>query len=208
RSSLRRLAFGRGFVRGSRFLLDHPHREDRQLVEAHERDRERQLAQHIGRREDGRDDEGADNEIAALLLELLRGDDATRPSSVRITGSWNAMPNAKVRPIMSERYSPTLGSSAISALPSPGSCCMPSEKRTSIGMTRKYTTIEPNPKKTGVAIRYGRKARRSLRVGPGPPKNDSARTHTRNAEKAAPQNPSLGQGMKQSDECREEILDR
>ena len=42
-----------------------------------------------------------------------------RPSSVRITGSWNAMPKAKISDIISDRYSPTLGSSAISAWPSP-----------------------------------------------------------------------------------------
>ena len=60
-----------------------------------------------------------------------------RPSSVRITGSWNAMPKAKIRPIISERYSPTFGNSAISAEPEPGVCCMPSENFTSIGITRK-----------------------------------------------------------------------
>ena len=47
------------------------------------------------------------------------------------------MPKAKISAIISDRYSPTLGSSAISALPSPADCCMPSEKRTSIGMTTK-----------------------------------------------------------------------
>ena len=61
----------------------------------------------------------------------------TRPSSVRITGSWNATPKAKHSDIISDRYSPTLGSSAISACPSPGVCCMPSEKRTSSGITMK-----------------------------------------------------------------------
>ena len=38
-----------------------------------------------------------------------------RASSVRITGSWKATPKAKISDIMSERYSPTLGNSAISA---------------------------------------------------------------------------------------------
>jgi len=38
-----------------------------------------------------------------------------RPSSVRITGSWNAMPKAKISDIISDRYSPTLGNSAICA---------------------------------------------------------------------------------------------
>ena len=39
-----------------------------------------------------------------------------RPSSVRITGSWKAMPKAKISDIISDRYSPTFGSSAISRL--------------------------------------------------------------------------------------------
>ena len=38
---------------------------------------------------------------------------------------------------------------------------MPSENRTSIGSTTKYTSSEPSAKKNGVAIRYGRKAPRS-----------------------------------------------
>src|SRR5262245_20776034 len=76
RSSLRWLGVGRGRSRSSRLLLDHPYRKDRQLVEAHEWHRQRELAQHIRRRQDCGDDEGADDEIAPLLLELLGGDDA------------------------------------------------------------------------------------------------------------------------------------
>ena len=60
-----------------------------------------------------------------------------RPSSVRMTGSWNAMPNAKISDIISDRYSPTFGNSWICAVSSPPICCMPSEKRTSIGSTMK-----------------------------------------------------------------------
>src|SRR5262252_6359159 len=64
--SLRRLALRGRLVRGGRLLLDDAHREDRQLVEPHERDGERELAQHVRRREDRRDHEGTDDEIAAL----------------------------------------------------------------------------------------------------------------------------------------------
>src|SRR3954454_19138448 len=67
-----------------------------------------------------------------------------RPSSVRITGNWKATPKAKISDIISERYSPTFGNNwicAVSALPI---CCMPSENRTSIGSTTKYTSIEPS----------------------------------------------------------------
>ena len=60
-----------------------------------------------------------------------------RPSSVRITGSWNATPKASTSVIISDRYSPTLGSSAIEASFAVPGCCMCSEKRTSIGSTRK-----------------------------------------------------------------------
>ena len=84
-----------------------------------------------------------------------------RPSSVRITGNWNATPNAKISDIISDRYSPTFGSSWICAVSAPPACCMPSENRTSIGSTTKYTSIDPSTKKNGVAIRYGRNAPRS-----------------------------------------------
>ena len=76
-----------------------------------------------------------------------------RPNSVRITGSWNATPNAKISDIISERYSPTFGNSWISAVSAPPACCMPSENRISIGSTTKYTSIDPSKKKIGVAIR-------------------------------------------------------
>jgi len=32
-----------------------------------------------------------------------------RPNKVRITGSWNATPKAKISDIISDRYSPTFG---------------------------------------------------------------------------------------------------
>src|SRR5207237_4850388 len=64
-----------GFFGGS--LLLHPlHRQNRALVEKQQRQRKRQLAQYVRWREHGRDHEGADHEIAPLLLELLRGEDA------------------------------------------------------------------------------------------------------------------------------------
>ncbi len=61
---------------GGGLLLHPPHRPDRQLVEAHEGKRERQLAEHVGRRQHGGDDESADDEVAPLGLELVGGDDA------------------------------------------------------------------------------------------------------------------------------------
>ncbi len=60
-----------------------------------------------------------------------------RPSSVRITGNWNAMPKAKISDIVSDRNSPTFGSNWICAVSAPPDCCMPSENRTSIGSTTK-----------------------------------------------------------------------
>ena len=44
------------------------------------------------------------------------------PRSVRITGSWNAIPNAKMRVIINDRYSLTFGRRAISASPGSPSC--------------------------------------------------------------------------------------
>src|ERR1700690_718393 len=64
-----------GFL-GLRLLLHHFHRPDRALVQQHQRDRERHLAEHVGRRQYGGQNEGADDEIAPLLPELLRGDEA------------------------------------------------------------------------------------------------------------------------------------
>ena len=32
-----------------------------------------------------------------------------RPNKVRMTGSWNATPKAKISDIISDRYSPTFG---------------------------------------------------------------------------------------------------
>src|SRR6185437_13497989 len=51
----------------------------RAFVKRQQRQRERGLAQHVGRGQDGRDDEGDHNEIAALVAQLLRGDDSDPP---------------------------------------------------------------------------------------------------------------------------------
>ena len=70
---------------------------------------------HVRRRQDGGDDEGDHDEIAPLFAQLFEVTMPIRPSSVRITGSWNAMPKAKISDIISDRYSPTLGNSWICA---------------------------------------------------------------------------------------------
>src|SRR4051794_23292624 len=70
---LRRLLGLTGRALGSEPLLHKDDRPDRALVEDHQRQRQRELAEHIGRREHGRDHEGADDEIAPLLLELFGG---------------------------------------------------------------------------------------------------------------------------------------
>src|SRR6187401_3228530 len=57
-------------------LLHHDHREDRALIQDHQGDRERGLADDVGRRQDGGDDEGDHDEIAAFFAQLLGGDDA------------------------------------------------------------------------------------------------------------------------------------
>src|ERR1022692_327765 len=67
-----------GFL-GLRLLLNHFHRPDRALVQQHQRDRERHLAEHVGRRQDGGQNEGTDDEIAPLLPELLRRDQPDAP---------------------------------------------------------------------------------------------------------------------------------
>src|SRR5262245_62555734 len=58
-----RLARSTGLSRRA-FFFNQLHRPDRALVEQQERDRERELAEHVGRRQDGGDHEGADDEIA------------------------------------------------------------------------------------------------------------------------------------------------
>ena len=77
---------------------------------------------------------------AFILAAVLTPPDVIspmRPSSVRITGNWNATPKASTSVIISERYSPTLGNSAIDASFALPGCCMPSENRLSIGSTTK-----------------------------------------------------------------------
>ena len=59
------------------------------------------------------------------------------PSSVTITGSWNAMPKAKTSVMINDRYSPTLGNSSIVASPGTLTCCSDTEKRMSSGITTK-----------------------------------------------------------------------
>src|SRR6478735_7222318 len=61
---------------GGSLLLDPPHRPDRTFVEQHQRQSQRQLADDVGRGENCRNDESADNKVATFLLELLRSDDA------------------------------------------------------------------------------------------------------------------------------------
>ncbi len=61
----------------------------------------------------------------------------TWPSRVRMTGSWNAMPKAKISVMISERYSLTFGSSSIVASPGWLTCCSETENRISSGITPK-----------------------------------------------------------------------
>src|ERR1700692_670692 len=76
-TSLRRLSRRRSRgAFGGGALFDHLHRPDRALVEGEQRQRKRHLAQDVGRRQNRGDDEGDDDEIAALGLELVGGDDA------------------------------------------------------------------------------------------------------------------------------------
>src|SRR5262245_40075100 len=67
---LRRLCARRGRFSGSlrslfglRLFIDHAHRPDRALVENEQRDRKRHLADDVGRRENRRQHESADDEI-------------------------------------------------------------------------------------------------------------------------------------------------
>src|SRR5579863_1477598 len=71
--------WGRRRLGGGGLLFHHPHGNDRAFVERQQRDRERGLAEHIGRRQHGGDDECDHDEIAALVAQLLRGDDADPP---------------------------------------------------------------------------------------------------------------------------------
>src|SRR5437879_3952661 len=73
---------GGGRFRGSRLLFHHAHRDDRAFVQQQQRQRERGLADDVGRRQNRGDDEGDHDEITALLAQLLRGDDAD-PSQQR-----------------------------------------------------------------------------------------------------------------------------
>src|SRR5579883_1413415 len=68
----------RGGVRGCglrrRLLLHDADRDDGAFVKRQQGDRERRLAEHVGRGQDCRDDEGDHDEIAALFAQHLRGD--------------------------------------------------------------------------------------------------------------------------------------
>ena len=61
----------------------------------------------------------------------------TWPSSVSTTGNWNATPKAKIRVMISDRYSLTLGSNSIVASPGVLTCCSDTENRISSGITTK-----------------------------------------------------------------------
>src|SRR6185503_9629083 len=77
RPSLRRLGLrGLGGALRRDPPLDEAYRQDRSLVESDERQRQRHLAEHVGRREHRRDHKGDDDEIAAFRLELIGGEDA------------------------------------------------------------------------------------------------------------------------------------
>src|ERR1700719_2477768 len=66
---------GRGAFGGGA-LFDDLHRPDRALVEGEQRQRKGQLTENVGRRQIRGDDEGDDDKIAALGVELIGGDDA------------------------------------------------------------------------------------------------------------------------------------
>ena len=74
-NSLRGLG-GRGGTLGGYTALHQPHRPDRAFVQRDQRQSERHLAQHVRRGEHGGDDEGNDDEVAALRFELFGSDDA------------------------------------------------------------------------------------------------------------------------------------
>ena len=54
-----------------------------------------------------------------------------------MTGSWKAMPKAKISVMISDRYSSTFGRSSIVASPGTLTCCSDTEKRISSGITTK-----------------------------------------------------------------------
>src|SRR5689334_6043854 len=61
---------------GLRLAFYHPHRPDRAFVEKEQRNGERHLADDVGRRQHSGENEGADDEVTALGLERLGGEDA------------------------------------------------------------------------------------------------------------------------------------
>src|SRR5690348_13814597 len=64
---------------GGDAALYHSYRPNRAFVKRDQRQSQRHLAQHVRRGEDGGDDEGNDDKVAALRLELIRGNDADSP---------------------------------------------------------------------------------------------------------------------------------
>src|SRR6516165_840187 len=70
---------GRGGARRGRLLFHDAHRDDRALIEGEQRQGQRGLAQDIRRGQHSSDDEGNDDEVAALLAQHLRRDDADTP---------------------------------------------------------------------------------------------------------------------------------
>ena len=65
-----------GFLRFFLFLAGELCNEDADLVENHEGDGHKELADHIGRSQKRSDDEDEEYRIAPLLLQQIRGHDA------------------------------------------------------------------------------------------------------------------------------------
>ena len=78
---------GIGFrLGGLALLLDAAHREHRELIKQHHRDREHELRDHVRRGQHGRHDEHEDDGVAPLFLEKLRIDDAGLPEQGQADG--------------------------------------------------------------------------------------------------------------------------
>jgi len=114
-----------------------------------------------GRRQHRGDDEGDDNENSGAFsrscFEVMM---PIRPSSVRITGSWNATPKAKINDIISDRYSPTLGNSWICAVSAPP-VLLHAERETAPASAapRNKPASSQARKKNGVANQIGQETR-------------------------------------------------
>src|SRR4051794_34717601 len=75
----RRIGGGRragGGLGGGGLLFHDPHGGNRPFVEQEQRNRQRGLAQHVRRRQDGGDNKGNHDEIAPLFAQHFGGDDA------------------------------------------------------------------------------------------------------------------------------------